>query len=113
MPGGDAQALLADAEMLVEPVAAHRRGRHHADRLIVLAQHAVGLAVLPWGEAEAVRPGVSITLALDADEHGGGSVPVSLRIAPGLVLPDPQIEAVAAHRRLDPPIAGRAAVIER
>ena len=37
---------------------------------------------------------------------------MSLGIAPGLVLADPQIEAVAGHERLDPAVAGRAAVVE-
>ena len=36
-----------------------------------------------------------------------------LRIAAGLVLTDEQIEAVAAHVRLDAPIAGRAPIVER
>ena len=36
-----------------------------------------------------------------------------LGIAAGLVLADPEIEAVAGHERLDAAVAGRAAVIER
>src|SRR5207245_1169854 len=36
MPRRDAQAFLADAEMLVEPVARHRRRRNQADRLVIL-----------------------------------------------------------------------------
>src|SRR5712691_4595801 len=47
VPGGDAQALLAHAEMLVEPVAAHGRRRDEPDRLVVLTEDLVGLAVLP------------------------------------------------------------------
>src|SRR5262249_13270725 len=57
VPGGDAQALLADSEMLVEPIAAHRRRRDQTDRLVVLAQHLVGLAVPPRRGAERSRPG--------------------------------------------------------
>src|SRR5262245_60765991 len=113
VPGGDAQALLADAEMLMEPVAAHRRGRDQTDRLVVLAQHLVDLAVPPRRGAERFRPGIGVALALDADQHGGRGVLVRLGIAAGLVLADPQIEAVAGHERLDPAVAGRAAVVER
>src|SRR5437870_12600312 len=40
-PSGQAQRLLAGAEMRVEPVAAHRRGADHADRLVVLTLHAL------------------------------------------------------------------------
>src|SRR5262249_15513551 len=113
VPGGDAQALLADAEMLMEPVAAHRRGRDQTDRLVVLAQHLVGLAVPPRRGAERFRPGIGVALALDADQHGGPGVLVLPCIATGLVLADPQREAVAGHERLDPAVAGRAAVVER
>src|SRR5262249_61106621 len=80
VPGGDAQPLLADAEMLVVPVAAHRRRRDEPDRLVILAQHLVGLAVPPGRGAERLRPGIGVALALDADEHGGGGVLVGLRI---------------------------------
>src|SRR5262249_22913684 len=107
VPGGDAQALLADAEMLVEPVAAHRRGRDHTDRLVALTKPLVGVAVPPRRGAERFRPGIGVALALDADQHGGGGVLVRLGIAAGLVLADPQIEAVAGHERLDPAVAGR------
>src|SRR5580692_10659817 len=109
VPGGDAQALFADAEMLVVPVAAHRRGRDQTDRLVILAQNFIRLAVLPRRGAEHFRPRIGVALAFDADEHGGGGVLVRLGIAAGLVLADPQIETVLGHRRLDPPIAGRAA----
>ena len=36
-----------------------------------------------------------------------------LGIAAVLVLADPEIEAIAGHERLDPAVAGRAAVVER
>jgi hypothetical protein len=38
---------------------------------------------------------------------------VRLGIAAGLVLADPKIEPVAGHRGFDPPVARRAAIIER
>src|SRR5262249_4559483 len=82
MPGGDAQPFLADAEMLMEPVSAHGRRRDEADRLVILAQHLVGFAILPWRGAKHLRPGIGIALALDADEHRGGSMLVRLGIAP-------------------------------
>src|SRR6202040_992612 len=74
VPGGDAQALFADAEMLVIPVAAHWRGRDQADRLVILAQDFVGLAVVPRRGAEHFRPRVGVALAFDANQHGRGSV---------------------------------------
>src|SRR6202035_2881701 len=84
VPGGDAKSLLAGAEMLMEPVSAHRRGRDHADRLVVLAQDLVGFAVLPGRGAERFRPRIGVALALDADEHRRGGMLVRLRIASGL-----------------------------
>src|SRR5205085_1353426 len=45
-PGGKPQRFRTGAEVLVKPVAAHRSGRDHADRLVILAQHFVGFAVL-------------------------------------------------------------------
>src|SRR5262249_49936481 len=113
MPGGDAQPLLAYAEVLVEPVARHRRCRDEADWLVILAQHLVGLAILPGRGAERFRPRVGVALALDADEDRCRLVLVRLRIAPGLVLADPHVETVVRHLRLDAAIAGRAPVIER
>src|SRR5262249_15919544 len=112
-PGREAKRVGRDAEMLVEPVAAHRRSRYHADRLIVLTEHLVGAAVLPGCHGERIRPGIGVALAFDADEHGRRSVLVRLGIAAALVLADPQIEAVAGHRRLDAAVAGRAPVVER
>src|SRR5262249_3924103 len=112
-PGGGAQAFLAGAEWLVDPVAAHGRRRDQPDRLVVLAQHLVGLAVPPRRGAERFRPGIGVALALDADQDGGGGVLVRLGIAAGLVLADPQIEAVGGHERLDPAVAGRAAGVGR
>src|SRR5262249_2538634 len=76
----------------------------------VLAQHLVGLAVPPRRGAERLRPGIGVALALDADQHRGRGVLVRLGIAAGLVLADPQIEAVAGHERLDPAGARPAAV---
>ena len=38
---------------------------------------------------------------------------VRLGVAAGLVLSDPDIEAVAGHLRLDPAVTGRAAIVER
>src|SRR5437899_1696657 len=68
VPADQAQLLLAGAEMGVEPVAAERRRRHHADRLVVLAEHLVGLAVLPRREPERARPSIGVAGALDANE---------------------------------------------
>src|SRR5262249_38719409 len=102
VPSGDPQALLADAEMLMEPIAAHGRGRNKAYWLIILAQHLIGSVILPWRDPERVRPSVGIAFAFDADEHRGGSMLVRLRIAPGFVLSDPQIEPVTPHGRFDP-----------
>src|SRR5579862_1877387 len=113
VPGGDAQALFADAEMLVVPVPAHRRRRDEADRLIILAQDFVGLAVLPRRGAERFWPCVGVALALDANEHCGRGVLMRFRITAGFMLTDPQIKSVLRHRRLDAAVAGRAAVIER
>src|SRR5262245_51353074 len=113
VPGADAQGLLAGADVLVEPVARHRGRGDEPDRLVFLAQDLVGLAGLPWLRAERFRPGIGVALALHAHEHRGRGVLVCLRIAAGLVLADPDIEAVARHRRLDPPVAGRTSVIER
>ena len=113
VPGGDAQAAFADAEMLMEPVAAHRRRRHHAAELVVLALDLVLVAVPPGLRAERRRPGVGVARALDADQHRGRRVLVRLRVAPGLVMADPEIEAVARHRRLHAAVAGRAPVIQR
>src|SRR5882672_5064266 len=89
VPGGDAQAFLADAEMLMEPIAAHGRGGDKTHRLVVLAQHLVGFAVPPRRDAERVRPSVRIALAFDADQHRRRGVLVRLRIAPGFMLSDP------------------------
>src|SRR5262245_49618725 len=113
VPCRDAQSVATDPEMLVEPVAAHRRRRNKADRLVVLAQDLVSSAVLPWRGTESLGPGVGVTLAFDANEHGRGSMLVPFGISPGLVLSDPQIESVAGHRRLDPAVAGRPSIIER
>src|SRR5262249_5857334 len=94
VPGRHAQALLADAEMLVEPVTGHGRRRPQADRLVVLPQHLVGPAVLPRRGAERLRPRVGVALALDAHEHRRRGVLVRLGVAAGLVLADPHVEAV-------------------
>src|SRR5688572_29070988 len=99
--------------MLMVPVAAHRRGGDNADRLIILPQHLVAVTVFPWGHAQRFGPGIGVALALDRDQHRGRMVLVRLGIAAGLVLADESVEAVAAHVRLDPAIARRAAVIER
>src|SRR6202030_2270966 len=80
VPGGDTQPLFADAEMLVVPVAAHGRCGNETDRLVILAQDFVALAVLPRRGTERFRPRVGVALALDADEHGGRSVLVRLGI---------------------------------
>src|SRR5262249_58742608 len=99
--------------MLMEPVAAHRCGGNETDRLVIRAQAFVRPAVPPRRGAERFRPCIGVAPALDADEHGGGGVLVRLGIAAGLVLAYPEIEAIAGHERLDPAVAGRAAVIER
>src|SRR5262245_26924250 len=113
VPRRDAQALFADPEMLMEPVALHRCCRDQADGLVILAQNLVGPAILPRCRAERLGPGVGVALAFDADEHRGRLVLVRLGIASGLVLADPDIEPVVGHLRLDAAIAGRTAIIER
>src|ERR1051326_1856957 len=107
MPSRDAQAFFADAEMLVIPVAAHRRGGDEPDRLVILPLDEFGLAVLPRRGAERFRPCVGVAPALDADQDRRRGVLVRLGIAAGLVLADPQIKAVLGHRRLDAAGAGR------
>ena len=113
MPGRNAKAIFADAEMLMKPVTAHRRGRDDAAVFIVLTQHLVLIAVFPRSHAEAFRPGVGVTLAFDAKQHGGGHVLVRLGIATGLVVSNPEIEPVTGHIRFDPAITRRTAVIQR
>src|SRR5262249_57165931 len=90
-----------------------RPRRPDPGRLIFLPQNPVGLAVPPRRDAERLGPGVGVALALDADEHGRGGVLVGFRVAPGLVLADPQVEAIATHGRLDAAVAGRAAGVRR
>src|SRR5262249_5981779 len=66
VPGGDAKAFLAGAEMLVEPVAAHGRGRNDAAIFVVLVQHLLRMAVLPRRKPERIGPGIGVALALYA-----------------------------------------------
>src|SRR3954452_11505549 len=113
VPRRDAQTFFADPEMLMEPVARHRRRRDKTDRLVVLAQDLVGLAILPGRRAERFWPRVGVAPAFDADEHRCRLMFVRLGITAGLVLADPDIEAVVGHLRLDAAIARRAAVVER
>src|SRR5581483_9877283 len=101
VPGREAQRLGAGAEMLVEPVAAHRGGRDEADRLVIDALHLVGLARLPRVLTDRSRPGVAVALAGQADEHRRRGMRMRLGVAAGLMLADPGIEAIARHRRLD------------
>src|ERR1700722_13292985 len=108
-PGGEPQRFLRGAEMLVEPARAAGRCRHHADRLIVDTPDLVLLAVLPGVGAEPLGPCVGVAFALDADQHGRRGVRMRFRIAPILVLADPQVERVAGHERLGTAGAGRAA----
>src|SRR5690606_37128289 len=72
VPGEQAQRLLADAEMLVEPVSTELRAGYHAGRLVVLALDRFGVAVPPRRQAELGRPGVTVALAAEAYEHRGG-----------------------------------------
>src|SRR5208282_5060860 len=90
-PGGQAERLLGDAEMLVVPARAARRCRNHADRLVIDALHLVCLAVLPRRQTGALGPGVGVPLTLEADQHRRRGVRVRLGIAAVLVLADPQI----------------------
>src|SRR5204863_55264 len=84
-PGGEAERVFRYAEVLVVPARAAGRGAHHPDRLVVDALHFVHAAVLPRRDAQPLGPGIGVALALDADEHRGRGVDVSLRVA---LLPD-------------------------
>src|SRR5215208_4178430 len=57
------QRVLADAEMLVEPVAAHRGRTDHTDGLIINAKYLIGLSARKWVCPDLGRPGVGISLA--------------------------------------------------
>src|SRR5208282_3242907 len=69
-PGGEAERLFRRAEMLVVPACAAGRRGHHADRLVVDALDLGRLAILPWRQPKLLRPGISVTLAFHANEHG-------------------------------------------
>src|SRR5581483_6463971 len=112
-PGGETKRLLARAEVRVKPVAAHGRRAHHADRLVVLAADFFGRALFPGMGAELGRPGVGVAFAAETDQHRRRAVRVRFRIAAGLVLADPEIKLLTRHVRLDAPVAGRAAVVQR
>src|SRR5712671_1873022 len=94
IPSDQTQRLLAHTEMRVEPVAAIGRGRHEADRLVVLPVKALRFAVLPGRHAVASWPRVSVAFALEADEYGRRHVRMRLGIAAGLVFADETIEYV-------------------
>src|SRR4051794_3083719 len=96
-PRGETQRVLADAEMLVEPVARHRRRRHHAAEFVILPHHLVALAGFPRTRPEAFRPGVGVALALHADQDRGALVAMRLGVSARLVLADPQMETLRAH----------------
>src|SRR5262249_60254003 len=95
-----------DPRWCMQPVPGHGCRPHRTDRLVILPQDLFSLAVLPGRGAERLRPGVGVALALDADEHGRRLMLVRLGIAAGLMLADPDIEAVVGHLRLDAAIAG-------
>ena len=76
-------------------------------------EYLFGMPILPRCRPQMLGPAVSVTLAFEADEHGGRRVRVPLRITPDVVLADPKIERVVRHERLDATPAFRAAVIER
>src|SRR4051812_41139231 len=99
--------------MLVEPVAAHGRGGNQPDRLVVLPKYLVRFPISPRCGAQRIRPGVSVTLAFDADKHGSRMVLMRFGVAAGLVLSNEGIEAIGRHSRFDAAIARGAAVVER
>src|SRR5262249_24210693 len=84
-PGRQPQRILRRAEVLVVPARAAGGRRHHADGLVVDALDLVGMAVLPGSDAVSFRPGIGVALALQADQHGGRCMGVSLGIAAVLV----------------------------
>ena len=112
-PGREPERLARDAEVLVIPACAARRGRHHAALHVVEPADLFGVAVFPRCRAEMLGPGVGIALTFEADQNGGRGMRVRLRIAADFVLADPEVERIIRHVRLDAPIAGRAPVVER
>ena len=99
--------------MLVIPTRAARCRGDHADRLVVETAHLIRVPVLPRCFAELLRPRIGVALALEANQDRRRRVRVRLRIPAVFVLPDPEIEAVIGHERLDAAPAERAAIIER
>src|SRR5438874_3574396 len=61
--------IAADAEVLVEPVAAARRRRHEAAREVLELAHLTRLAVFPRRWTDFNRPVVGVALAAQAHEH--------------------------------------------
>ena len=112
-PGGQAEIVLRDAEMLVVPAIAAGRRRDHADRLVIETADLIGISVLPRLLAAALRPAIGIALALEADQNRRRRMRMRLRIAAVLMLADPEVEAIIGHERLDAAVADRAAVVER
>src|SRR5215471_18361386 len=68
VPTDEAQRLLADPEMGVEPIAAIRCRGNETNRLVILPIDLVGLAVLPGCHPDRPRPRIGVALAFDADE---------------------------------------------
>src|SRR5262245_1957846 len=105
-PRGQTQRLFRRAEVLVIPARPAGGRRYHPDRLVVDALDLVAMAVFPGSDAVTLRPGIGVALAREADQHGRRRVRVRLGITAVLVLPDPEIERVAGHERLDATPAG-------
>ncbi len=52
VPRADAQRPIADAEVLVKPVAAHRCGADHSTIFVILPKNFIGFSALPRRRAE-------------------------------------------------------------
>ena len=99
------------AEVLMKPVAGHRRRADHAHRLISLFFHLIAPTRLPRLHSEVVGPGAAITFAFDANQNCARSVLVRLGILPGFVLCDLHVKVCAGHVRLDAPEVEGAPVV--
>src|SRR3989338_4547574 len=69
---GDGQhpkRFLADAEMLVKPIAAAGSGCHHSPRHVVLPLDQVPLSSFPWTCAQLPWPSAPIAFTLNANKH--------------------------------------------
>src|SRR3954470_8600874 len=96
-PSRHTQWLFSNAKVLVKPVAAHRRGTHHTNRLVVDAEDLIGFAVGEWVGAQLRRPRVGVALAFEANQDRRGAVLVCLGVAARLMFPDPHVKTIVGH----------------